>query len=301
MKRMISICLLLFAGVATWAQDVITYQFQKGETFVFNNKTTDSKGNTTTAKVSMSVQDVEGGIAKIEFLTTDIQSSKFTSAEQQEMIQEIMEKVKRSSRTVIQFEPGKPIKILNIEEIRAAVPELMNELIDVFKKDPKLAETAEQLKGIIDFMVPMMQEAITEDTQVEQIKFYILNYIPRTLGESKTKTDEGADVVTVLKATNAQGEFEINQTTSMKYDKESLKKLVEKKKAEASSDNDSASSELTEGILALLEGMEMYADTKGVIYQNGTPKDIIIKADVKMSAMGQTESGTTTIEITRVK
>ena len=210
--------------VSSTAQGQINYRFHKNDTVFFQVKETDVENKVATAKVRMVVLSADADNARIEYFTTDFIKDRKMDNDTQAMVAELMEQFQTMFRPIVRYKGGKAIGVENHEEIRAAVPELFEALLNkIAKKGAKMAQAADQLRPLVGMIVPMLQSGINEKSLLSQVDSYVLSDLPQTIGqEVTTKGLSGMEQKTLLQPSATDGEYVLRQTTSGKFGKEEL-------------------------------------------------------------------------------
>lgn len=300
-KYFLYLILLTCLTACARKQGVITYQFQKRNTVLFDIKQTDSDGKNVNSKVRMYVREAKAQDAQIEFTTTDISSAPTGNQEQDEMIQNIVKEVLGSSSTIIQFEDGKPTKVVNLDEIKASVPKMVESIFNsIPNDDPETAEAIDIVKNMTDFLSSTIKSSITDELLIAQYADFILYDVPAELGDKKETAGEVGTIETSLKATNNPNEFSYKQVSDIKLNKEQLKKAAA---GEIDGLPNDMKTLLKSGafslILSMLDDIAVKTEREGIIMQDGTPKNIKKTVQTSLSMMGEKTTTTESMEITR--
>lgn len=304
MKKMMLTCLFVLMSAAVWAQNVINYQFQKGQTATYEVKSTNKEGKTTTAKMRLTVLDANDANAKIEFNVIDLKNIQGSSQQVEEIIQQFTQQILSASRTVVSYENGQPKHVENLEEIRASVPKLMNDMLEsMAQKDQKIKESSEMIKGVMDQIVPIIQASITDQILIQSVNYFIASNLPNQLGESTSRPDDGIVVTTVLKPTGTEGEYSLDQTSSISLDKAKLQLLADGQLTDSQLTgalSEFLGNESIKNIISMLDKIQIDSKKTGVIQKDGMVKSLKTSNKVTVTVMGESVTETETSEITKL-
>ena len=298
-------CLLLVCNMA-WCQ--VSNQLQKNDAAVFQVKHTTDEGKAMLWKVRLKVLSAEAAKMKVEFSTYDYETPITGNAQLQNLTQEqiaaILEQVKMMSHAVINYQDGKPVGVENMAEIRAAVPNLMNEVLSAeAKKKGESQKIVEQMKPLTDMLVGMIQKAITEKSVITQYQDFLQTFYLKDTGKQIMENESGIEKTTIVEPTAANGEYSFRQLANTKLDKAKLKALTEKKAAAGQEGNiEQLSDAIGEALSAIIDSVDavtINVQKRGMLAKNGIVNCLTIVSATEISVMGETVTGNEQTEIVR--
>lgn len=297
MKKQVLALALLCCCLIGFAKDKrpINYRFHKNDTINFLS-TTERDGSTSSSKYQVVVLESKGKKALLKFNVLSFgdeieedstpTDSAFNFIQNKEAFLEMFKS--KMVSPIIQFEKGEAKKIVNFEEQKASMKELMNVILNEYSKNPKMNQDKPMNDSILvfikNFMMPMVDEFLTEEMFLKDYSSIVLNDIPQKLGEFN-KNDGKTILQSSLTATQIAGEYAFRQICKMELSKEDLKNSERK-------DNPVVNMISNMGLggklmLAFVDSMQFETTKSGVVYSNGLPKHFVEETRVSFSAMGK--------------
>ena len=289
-----------------WCQ--VSNQLQKNDAAVFQVKHTTDEGMAILWKVRLKVLSAEAAKMKVEFSTYDYETPITGNAQLQNLTQEqiaaIFEQVKMMSHAVINYQDGKPVGVENMAEIRAAVPNLMNEVLSAeVKKKGESQKIVEQMKPLTDMLVGMIQKAITEKSVITQYQDFLQTFYLKDTGKQIVENESGIEKTTIVEPTAANGEYSFRQLANTKLDKAKLKALTEKKAATGQEGSiEQLSDAIGEALSAIIDSVDavtINVQKSGMLAKNGIVNRLTIVSATEISVMSETVTGNEHTEIIR--